>query len=391
LSDRFKIFISSRVNDAVADARGARRPLKAIRQQISDRLKAFDGKSIEVLVNEAEPAETDLNAVERCEKWAKESQLVLAIVNGHAGAMTPRGIGVCHLELKTAMEDCPQKVLLIRVNVDETEWHFAHHQDFKAYFEGLWSAWRKFGATARTADEVIEKGVQAIGQAVARMAAVSVREWRRRVGAEGEALEWVSKTYSERSALLVSTVLGALEQYEGSGTRAITLRRAGGETPTLIEIQIEKARLCATLTGVPDSFGIPEARKYCGYPFREDGIHLAEARGSRAIGPVHLVAAYKRVTEGQIRAHIGNPDISIIRTPFGYFCQDRSQAIQVGYLVEIDDSSRARQRANDLLEWLVGDPVFAGIRDLAVRRSVMSRPGPVGERSARPDKRRAHE
>jgi hypothetical protein len=78
---------------------------------------------------------------------------VLVIVNGHAGAMTPRGIGICHLELKTAMEDCPQKVLLIRVKSKATDTNFANHLAFKQYFDELWSTWRKFGTVAGTADE----------------------------------------------------------------------------------------------------------------------------------------------------------------------------------------------------------------------------------------------
>ncbi|MFQ5852955.1 MAG: hypothetical protein ACE5JU_20535, partial [Candidatus Binatia bacterium] len=163
MADKLKILISSRVNDQVPTAAGGRTTLREVRQEIRQRLRnAFDGHSIQVWINEEEPAETDLDAVGRCERWADQAHLVLVIINGHPGAPTPRGLGICHLELKTAVDDSPNKVLLIKVATKETDRNFGFYPEFKHYFEGLWSNWRKFGATVTTAEEIVEKAVQSV-------------------------------------------------------------------------------------------------------------------------------------------------------------------------------------------------------------------------------------
>jgi hypothetical protein len=374
MPDRLRIFISSRVGDDLPTKDGGRKTLQEVRSEIRDKVKdAFDGRSVEVWINEKEPAEADLDAVERCQKWAKEAHLVVTIVNGHPGAKTPLGLGICHLELKAAVDDSPSKVLLIKVSGEATEAQFAKAPEFKGYFDGLWSTWSKFGASARIAEDVVEKSVQAIGHAVARMATLSLGEWRRGRGVEGEAFEWAKRTYSERSGLIVSAVTESMAGVEGIECRARLWPKSTPGSPMRGEIEADKARLVFTVTGVPDSFGVPEARKYAGYPFREDTDHLQAAQGTRALGPIHIVAVHKRVTESQIRAHVGNPDIAIIRTSFGYFSQDRSQATQVAYLTDITDSTVARRRAHELLVWLGQPTVLTGVKELARRRWRMCR------------------
>lgn len=51
-----------------------------------------------------------------------------------------------------------------------------------------------------------------------------------------------------------------------------------------------------------------------------------------------------------MRAHLGNADIAIYRTNFGFLAQDRSQAIQVAYLTECEDEDATLTRTADLQE-----------------------------------------
>jgi hypothetical protein len=63
------------VNDLAPGGKAAKGAvLKAVRAEIANRLRiALDGKTIEVLINDEEPAATDLDAVTQCERWARES------------------------------------------------------------------------------------------------------------------------------------------------------------------------------------------------------------------------------------------------------------------------------------------------------------------------------
>ena len=88
-------------------------------------------------------------------------------------------------------------------------------------------------------------------------------------------------------------------------------------------------------------------------------------------GPVHAVGVHKGITQSQMRAHIGNADIAILKTAFGYVAQDRSQAVQVLYLADCVEEDATVEAAAALMEWLREPEMAAQMLDLAERRRGM--------------------
>jgi hypothetical protein len=385
-----KVFISSRVDSTVpngtgapirtgspilADVRGRTgKPiqLREVRAEIEAQLTEGIGKQlIAVLRNDNQPAQTDQATLDLCEGWARSSELVLAIVTGEAGSLAPNGLGICHAELVAAAGDTPSKLLLIQTGAAGAAFALPANRAFATDFAALWGNWQKFGGSASTAAKIVDASVRAVVSGIERTAALSLAAWRQRPSIAGQQLDWASKPYSERARTLVEGLLHVLhDPWPGKSVADVK----GSSIPAVIVTAGGSAHVL-TVSAAPDGFGVPDARPYVGYPFRQDAAILKAARatksGAQATGPLHVIGVFKSVTEAQIRSHIGNADIAILPFQFGYLAHDENQSIQVAYLSRLSDQT-AIQRAITELRLRLADPQVAPtVERLAKRRAVM--------------------
>jgi hypothetical protein len=385
-----KVFVSSRVDAKVPNGTGAPiRPgssiladvrgttgkaidLREVRIEIQTQLTAGIGaRLIEVLRNDNQPAQTDQATLDLCEGWARSSDLVLAIVNGEAGSVAPNGLGICHAELIAARNDTPSKLLLIQTGEVKVNFALATNSAFASDFAALWGAWKKFGSSAATAARIVDASVDAVVSGIDRMNVLSLADWRQRPAIAGQQLDWASRPYSQRAKTLVESLLAELHE-PWPGGKVTDVKSTG--LPA-VAVTAAGMTLVLTVSAAPDSFGVPDARPYVGYPFRNDAATVEAARrskgGASSSGPLHIVGLFKNVTESQIRNHIGNADIAILPFRFGYLAHDQIQSIQVAYLTRLSDQTAVRRAVTELRAAL-GDPqVAADVRRLANRRAIM--------------------
>jgi hypothetical protein len=344
---------------------GGTTTLFAVRARIQERLYAGFGREIFWVFNsQAEPALTDQTTIGRCLDEARRAHVFICLCTGDPGAQDAENpLGICHQELQAAINDSPDKVVLIRLR--DADAQLAKHREFRILVEDFQRTHRKWISFARTDDELVDGAVAAAYGAVRRMGARALAQWRRSRSYSGSRFRWASKTYSERTTEIASILVEQFTRASGVVRRPFALWQ-----PALLQLPLGTTTLLVSVSAVPDGFGVADARKYAGYPFRDDDQHRAAAHGAWT-GPLHVVGVYKSITESQMRSHLGNADIAIFKTEFGYLAQDRSQAIQVAYLWDCSEEDAAVEAAALFLRWLTDADASTQISELGDRRRAM--------------------
>ncbi len=365
--DGIRVFLSSRIDPTVPKAGGGTTSLREVRSRIQARLYEGIGQQLlNLFASENEPALTDQATIEYCLAEARRSDLFVCLGTGDPGrTSTKEPLGICHRELTAAIADSPDKVILIVLDTPDAQAAFKAHPDFQILVEGFAAARKKWTRRARTDEELVDEAVRAVLEGVRTMGARAHREWRRSRAYAGNRLRWASKTYSERALAITA----AIERQLSRDPAVVIARPYRIFEPGLVTLKLGTEVLVGSFCGVPDAFAVADARKYAGYPFREDEQHMRSHR--KAIGPLHIVGIHRSLTESQMRAHLGNADIAIYRTNFGFLAQDRSQAIQVAYLTECEDEDATLTRTADLQDALNQAEYADLVRPLAQRRATM--------------------
>src|SRR5437879_6398695 len=107
----------------VPGAKGAPVPLGEIRDRVERRLhEGIGSRVLWVFKSESEPALTDQSTISKCLDEARRAHVIVCLCTGDPGE-TDRGnpLGICHRELQTAINDSPDKVVLIRLSGADAE------------------------------------------------------------------------------------------------------------------------------------------------------------------------------------------------------------------------------------------------------------------------------
>jgi hypothetical protein len=115
---------------------------------------------------------------------------------------------------------------------------------------------------------------------------------------------------------------------------------------------------------VPDSFSIPEARKFAAYVFDDE----TKERRPRELGRLHFIAIFGGVTDLQIRRHIGNlEEVKVYAAPWGFFASEPGSGVQCVYLPKCTNALRMESAMSQALTWLSGQTQEIG--ELAALRA----------------------
>jgi hypothetical protein len=70
------------------------------------------------------------------------------------------------------------------------------------------------------------------------------------------------------------------------------------------------------------------------------------------VGPVHIIACHKTVTEAQAINLLGFPDATVVSTPFGIYLVDNVQKIQILLIKECRDPTSTNLGLQRFTTWL---------------------------------------
>ncbi len=340
LPDVLKIMISSRCRDLIA-FQGERKQLSVVRAELKRRLEGIQlmgAQVFEVWINEdAPPAPADKDSWDFCLDQVDRCDLLLVLYNGNAGwAASESGVGICHAELDRAISKFPHKVRIIELK-EKTRDRAKRNTAFSDYYAKL----RRFrgGVEAEDGEQAIELAEAAIRGGVVQLARVGSRGPHRGQHNIGEALDWTKMGFRERKTAMEAEVCAWFGQE--SDTDGI-----------LSDIEGKSAIL--RVSAVPDSFSTDEARELAGRPFLLDHalVNSASWKKRKPVGPIHIIAVHKNITETQAKKYLGHPDIMLVDAPFGFYVADRINHIQVLILANCRDRTSTRERVQRCWDWI---------------------------------------
>ena len=164
--------------------------------------------------------------------------------------------------------------------------------------------------------------------------------------------EWELMTFTERYRALLDAFhdhVKGLELHE-TAIRGMEWQEEV-ETAARYDLKLElkgKAHtLPVLLSACPDRFSYPDAARYVGYPFR-----TCVESWDEPLGPLHIVAVFRTVTDTQVRRHLGNPDIHVFKESWGFYAADPERLIQIAYLVGCSSPRRMVDKVREFLVWL---------------------------------------
>lgn len=344
MTDTVRVMLSSRCNDPI-QLGGRKKKLSDLRRELKRRIEGtrpFGRQLFECWINEdAPPADASQDSWDECLKQVRKAHLVVVLYNGDAGWATDKSeIGICHAELATALDSGRAKVYLVelppapRAADAGARARNARFQEFKAE-QSLFR-----GTKAEDGETAVKIVMELLNAAMVGMVELGVREARKGKYDTGEALDWSRLNLSDRQRRMVEVVRESLRERRGS-------READGE----LFIRLEGKQVLVTTHAVPGSMATAATREMVGRPFVKD-FAKAGALGHGRVGPVHLIAGQKRVTENQAVTLLGHPDVTVVTPPFGVHAVDNFRQIQVVLLADCRDETSTRHAVQRMFEWL---------------------------------------
>ncbi|HEU4453092.1 MAG TPA: hypothetical protein VFR81_08525 [Longimicrobium sp.] len=336
--------ISSR-NAAEIEFGGGTSTLSEVRRKLKEEIEAellFGEPVFEVYINEDEPAPAaSLDLWEFSLRVVDDADILLVLYSGDAG-WTREGnpIGICHAEVQRALHTQRGKVRVVRLPERDGE---SPERDriFREAMDRLAAQAPK----AETGEDVIEECRRVLARAVPELARLGVRESRRGRYDSGEALDWSRLDFATRRGRMEDALREGLARRPGAEALE------GGEA---VVVPIDGVRVLFACHAIPAAFTVASAREMVGRPHLRDHewVPRMEALGGDVVGPVHLIACNRGVTETQATGMIGFPDTTVVRPPFGVWVADEVQKIQFVLLRDCRDRAATLHGLQRFFEWL---------------------------------------
>jgi hypothetical protein len=279
------------------------------------------------------------NVWQDSQREVKRSHILLVLYTGEAGwAKSDEGIGICHAEFEAAMNTSPDKVRIIKLpdakpkNKQEAE----RNERFKEYVEKI----MPMRSEATTGEAAIKEAKRALRQAVAEL---TIRGAKRTRGAKfdyGAALDWSRLDFGERQHQMINALKEGLMGRKGTIEEGNNLFVSAFDKLVFIRCN-----------AIPASTNVPSAREMVGQPFLHDYrfVHLFD---DDRVGPVHLIACSRTISEAQAMKQLGFPDATIVTTSFGVYVADNIQKIQLIFLANCRDKTNTLLRVDEVFRWL---------------------------------------
>jgi hypothetical protein len=342
-----RVMISSRNNQKFPYKDNANATLSEIRADLAAQIeeeRLFGEQLFEVWINEPAPArEGSEDLWEACLEEVRKAELVVALYNGDAGWAKAGGeIGICHAELKEALNTAPAKVRVLEMEplAPRRKGDDGRRDDlFREYME---SQHLFMGRPCRNGEEIIALCRDTLREATAQMVRLGVREARKGKFYSGDALDWSRLDFRARQQVMEGVLRRALEERGGVAAKG---------DPSAVFVPIRGYEALFVCGAVPAPFSIPEAREGVNQIFLRDHQRAGELSGKR-VGPVHLVACHRSITENQALRQLGFPDATVVSPPFGVYVADEVQKVQLVFLANCRDETSALYQVQRLFDWM---------------------------------------
>lgn len=337
--DKLKIFLSSRVNSVSNSGQLDRSfTLGEMRKFLRDELEKetlLDEQVWDVVINETDfnsPIAT--NAFDNCMNKMRESNVIIILYNGEAGwGITEESNGICHEEFLIAVNEFSQMAFMLDLRKyfqlpeddpnSERNRNFA--LDIRDNFYHIETPWDNI----TTVEGLFLFVLSQVKKYLLKAVEFSFATQKRVVSATsvfGETLDWSKLSYPERE-----------EELED------LLKRAFSTLPNFDDV-------IKAFHAIPDHMSVADARNRIGRPFVYE--HRLLDGETLKSGVVHFVGVYGNATEIQAKSLVGYPDITVIKTSFGYYLWEKNVHIQIFFIRNCINPQTVLTRLSEVIVWL---------------------------------------
>jgi hypothetical protein len=348
-ADEINVMLSGRLEDRVDPDTPSSPKLKALHKEIKTSLEEeclLGGKLFRVFTSHLSSAKSVAGDVwERSREEVRKADIVLLLYNGRSGWLGKKSsVGVCHLEAMTAVERARERVQVIRLPMQPQQKGAAKTADeeFQAYLDDQ-IPWYN-NEPASTDKAAVDACRAAVRAAVVELA-VNAAQARRPGSTSEQMLEWNRLDFRGRADRMTEKMVEILTEQTGKEVKVTGAFGTFVQWPTT-----RSAPILFQLHAIPAAMSVAPAREMVGQPFLND--HRLASQLASNVGPVHLIACQRGVTEAQAVRQLGFPDAFIVRAPFGVYVADEVQKIQMILVAGCDEPSTTRRQTASMLEWL---------------------------------------
>lgn len=336
--------LSSRCSDPVPFG-GGMGSMADVRMAIKNKLEGlvlFGMQVFKVWVHENEAVESgDKKAWDLCIDRAKRANIFLMLYNGNAGwpgtlDQYPDQLGICYAELAAAYSKAASKVRSIQFPPSGED------NEPNRRFRNYVGRQQILGPQVQTGEEAIEKAGEIAVAALLSLARAGVGVSSAGSFYTGEALEWTRLDFQGRRKVTTDAAVKFLGRRHGAELLV--------ERQTTVVVPLAGGQVAFVCDCIPSALTTAAARELVGQPFLRD--HVLCAALPEGVGPVHLIACQKGVTEIQGLRQLGFPDAIAVTAPFGVYVADPIQKIQMVFIANCRDETTTLGQLQRFLLWL---------------------------------------
>lgn len=336
-SETIKVFLSSRVNSQF-EKEITGYSLKELRQKIKSSLEGesiLGTKLIEVIINEDSfNGDFTKDWYQHCLKELQDSHVIIMLYSGEAG-WSEEGTndnGICHEEFILAFSKFSELTygfdlsdyFDLKPSQEEAEKNqrFADAISDNGMFLESISATTSTSLESKIIKQIHKKLLDTITKSITVLKHQSFSS-----NIYESTLDWSKLSYSQR-AKEMEVMLSECCQNESSFKTVIKQYHA-----------------------IPDNMSVADARNRINRPFLEEYTLLDDYPKLKK-GIIHFIAVYGSATEIQAKNLVGYPDLTVIKTPFGFYLWDKIRHIQLFFLSKCINREKIRSKILEVRNWI---------------------------------------
>lgn len=335
---KINIFISSKVNPkfegldkeySLGDLR------KVIKREIEAEL--FLGEKVfNVLMNEESfVANFSKDAYTECLDKIKKSDVVFILYNGDAGwapENTSEYNGICHAEYLEAFNNHPSMSFGVNLsehfkNVKYNKAEEARNKKFKTDYLSSYrfSEYSEAKTVASLESNIIRMIKDALKKSLSK-AFSAKKQLEISNNTFGKTLDWSKLNYSQRVDNLTKVAI-----------------------KTMTDLEINK-EIILKAHSIPDNMSVSDARNIIKRPFLYEQDEITKSSLKKGI--IHFITIYGSATESQVKSLVGHPDLTVIKTDFGFYLWEQNTHIQIFFLSNCKNPDITKNKIQQVDIWL---------------------------------------
>jgi len=296
--------------------------------------KYFGKRLFKIVMNEEGfEANFDKDAFDACIQAVEDSDIILILYNGDAGWAPKRdktANGICHEEYLIAVNEHASMTFAVNLTkyFENTKYDKDQIKRNSKFYSDTDNLYRfKEYSEAETVDELKKYTLRLVIGYISKsidLAFIAKKQLDANNIVFGKTLEWHKLTYPQRIAEIKTL---STDSFSDIFPSTICLYHA-----------------------IPDKLSVSDARNSLGRPFLYEDHELKGT--SHTKGVVHFVTAYGNATETQVKNLIGFPDITLIKTPFGFYLWEQTTQVQYIVISKCINPNVINTRKQQIVNWL---------------------------------------